>query len=154
MVLTSAVSPSARVLIGCGINDPVPHVCGGMARYYPYAGGFGPNDKTLDLDPAGEIIRKFGDKGSVPTVVNPFFYAMFQLLPGGNIVLASWQGHGKGHGAPGIQLLEFSPAGEIVWTWSRAEMILSLQGVVVLDGLDWSRLHDERAGLMQPIARI
>lgn len=44
----------ARVLIGCSINDPVLHVCGGMARYYPYKGGFGPNDKTLDLDPACE----------------------------------------------------------------------------------------------------
>lgn len=44
----------ARVLIGCGINDPVLHVCGGMAKHYPYAGGFGPNDKTLDLDPATE----------------------------------------------------------------------------------------------------
>lgn len=44
----------ARVLIGAGINDPVLHVCGGMARHYPYRAGFGPNDKTLDLDPATE----------------------------------------------------------------------------------------------------
>jgi hypothetical protein len=33
------------------LEDPVLHVCGGMARLYPYAGGFGPNDATLDLDP-------------------------------------------------------------------------------------------------------
>jgi hypothetical protein len=44
----------ARVLLGASINDPVLHVCGGMARYYPYAGGFGPHDRTLDLDPATE----------------------------------------------------------------------------------------------------
>src|SRR5574341_1108489 len=44
----------ARVLLGASINDPVLHVCGGMARYYPYASGFGPNDATLDLDPAVE----------------------------------------------------------------------------------------------------
>lgn len=44
----------ARVLIGCSINDPVLHVCGGMAKYYPYARGFGPNDRTLDIDPATE----------------------------------------------------------------------------------------------------
>lgn len=44
----------ARVLLGASIDDPVLHVCGGMARFYPYAGGFGPNDKTLDLDPATE----------------------------------------------------------------------------------------------------
>lgn len=39
----------ARALLGVSINDPVLHVCGGMARHYPYAGGFGPNDRTLDL---------------------------------------------------------------------------------------------------------
>lgn len=44
----------ARALLGCNINDPVLHVCGGMARHYPYKRGFGPYDKTLDLDPATE----------------------------------------------------------------------------------------------------
>ncbi len=42
----------ARALLGCRIDQPVLHVCGGMARYYPYRRAFGPNDKTLDLDPA------------------------------------------------------------------------------------------------------
>lgn len=41
----------ARALLGCSINDPVLHVCGGMSKYYPYKRGFGPNDKTMDLDP-------------------------------------------------------------------------------------------------------
>lgn len=44
----------ARVLLGVTIDDPVLHVCGGMARAYPYKGGFGPNDKTMDLDPRTE----------------------------------------------------------------------------------------------------
>jgi hypothetical protein len=44
----------ARALIGASINDPVLHVCGGMAKHYPYKGGFGPNDRTLDLDPSTE----------------------------------------------------------------------------------------------------
>lgn len=44
----------ARVIIGATIDQPVLHVCGGMARHYPYAGGFGPNDKTLDLNPETE----------------------------------------------------------------------------------------------------
>lgn len=42
----------ARWLLGVSIDDPVLHVCGGMARYYPYVGGFGCNDATLDIDPA------------------------------------------------------------------------------------------------------
>ncbi len=41
----------ARALLGVSTNDPVLHVCGGMAKAYPYFGGFGPNDKTLDLNP-------------------------------------------------------------------------------------------------------
>jgi len=40
----------ARSLLGATIDEPVLHVCGGKAKLYPYAGGFGPNDKTLDLD--------------------------------------------------------------------------------------------------------
>lgn len=41
----------ARVLIGATLDEPVLHVCGGMARHYPYARGFGPLDETLDLAP-------------------------------------------------------------------------------------------------------
>ena len=105
---------------------------------------------VVELDPAGKIFRKFGGKESVPENVRPFFYAMFQLLPNGNVVLANWQGHGPGFGHSGVQLLEFNGAGEIVWTWRRAELISSLQGVLVLDGLDTALLHDERAGVMRP----
>ena len=42
----------ARALLGCRISEPVLHVCGGCAKDYPYKRAFGPNDKTLDLDPA------------------------------------------------------------------------------------------------------
>jgi hypothetical protein len=41
----------ARILLGAWPTEPVLHICGGMARFYPWKGGFGPNDKTLDLDP-------------------------------------------------------------------------------------------------------
>lgn len=41
----------ARALLGVRLHEPVLHVCGGMAKHYPYARGFGPNDLTLDLDP-------------------------------------------------------------------------------------------------------
>ena len=105
----------------------------------------------VELDASGKIIRKFGGKDSVPAEVNPFFYAMFQLLPNGNVVLANWQGHGEGHSAEGVPLLEFNPVGEIVWRWRKPDLISSLQGVLVLDGLDTNLLHDERGGLMLPV---
>jgi hypothetical protein len=44
----------ARALLGVTLAQPVLHVCGGMARHYPYGGGFGPSDATLDLDPKVE----------------------------------------------------------------------------------------------------
>ncbi len=106
---------------------------------------------VVELDPSGKILRKFGGKDQVPAKVRPFFYAMLQLLPNGNVVLANWQGHGPGFGQSGLQLLEFNEAGEIVWSWSKAELISSLQGVLVLDGLDPAKLHDEREGVMRPV---
>jgi hypothetical protein len=44
----------ARALLGCKLDEPVLHVCGGMAKFYPYKRAFGPNDMTLDLDPKCE----------------------------------------------------------------------------------------------------
>lgn len=40
----------ARVMIGCSLQEPLLHVCGGMARLYPYPRGFGRADRTLDMD--------------------------------------------------------------------------------------------------------
>jgi hypothetical protein len=107
----------------------------------------------VELDPAGKIVRKFGGKDEVPGTVNPFFYAMFQLLPNGHIVLANWQGHGEGFGESGIQLLELDTTGNIVWHWSDSSRISSLQGVLVLDGLDTAMLHDERDGVMAALVK-
>jgi len=45
---------------------------------------------------------------------------------------------GNGPGShSGVQLLEFDQAGEIVWTWSKADLISSLQGVLCWMG--WIR---------------
>src|ERR1700733_2046810 len=44
----------ARALRGVQIDDPVLHVCAGRVRNYPYKRAVGPNDRTLDLDPAME----------------------------------------------------------------------------------------------------
>ncbi|MCU0771111.1 MAG: arylsulfotransferase family protein [Verrucomicrobia bacterium] len=106
---------------------------------------------AVELDARGNVLRKIGGKEQLPESVRPYFFALFQLLPNGHLVLANWQGHGPGLGHSGVQLLEFDPAGELVWTWSQAELISSLQGVLVLDDLDPGRLHDERRGVMQPV---
>ena len=105
----------------------------------------------VELADDGTIARRFAAKENLPAAVNPNFYATFQLLPNGHVVVANWQGHGPGHGASGVQLFELNPQAEIVWQWSDPLRISSLQGVLVLDGLDVSRLHDEREGVMTPL---
>lgn len=109
-------------------------------------GGF-----MVELDANGAIARRFAAKEQMPAAVNANFYATFQLLPNGHIVLANWQAHGPGHGASGVQLFELDEKSTIVWQWSEAKLISSLQGVLILDGLDLTKLHDERTGVMTPV---
>lgn len=109
----------------------------------------------VELDPAGKEVRRFAEKEKMPKEMHANFYAMFQLLPNGHIVFANWQNHGPGHGKEGIQMVEIDPAGDptkLLWQWSEAPIISSLQGVLVLDGLDTNKLYDERNGLMAPVA--
>jgi hypothetical protein len=105
----------------------------------------------VELDETGAVVRKFAEKEKMPAAMHANFYAMFQLLPNGHIVLANWQAHGPGHGASGIQMVELDQNAAIVWQWSEAKIISSLQGVLVLDGLDPAKLHDERTGVMTPL---
>lgn len=107
----------------------------------------------VELDADGAVVRKFGGKGQVPDAINPNFYATFQLLGNGDIVAANWQGHGRTHGDSGVQLVEFDSSGAIDWQWSNAKIISSLQGVLVLDGLNTGLLYDERNGPMEPLRK-
>ena len=108
----------------------------------------------VELDADGKELRRFAEKETMPKEMHANFYAMFQLLPNGHIVFANWQAHGAGHGAEGIQMVEIDPADptKLLWQWSEAPIISSLQGVLVLDGLDTTVLHDERNGVMAPLA--
>jgi hypothetical protein len=106
----------------------------------------------VELDANGAVAKKFAAKEQMPATVNANFYATFQLLPNGHIVVANWQAHGPGHGAEGVQLFELDESAQIVWRWGDPKIMSSLQGVLVLDGLDLSQLHDERTGVMAPVA--
>jgi hypothetical protein len=114
------------------------------------SGGYGAFMAEVDAD--GKLVRKFGAAGDVAPEIHPYFYALFQVMPNGHIIAANWQGHGKGHGASGRQIVEFDEHSQIVWTWSDAKIISSIQGVLVLDGLDIAKRYDERTGVMAPIA--
>jgi len=114
------------------------------------SGGYGAF--MAEVNSQGAIVRKFG-AAPQPAGVKPYFYGMFQLLTNGDCVVANWQGHGAGHDTAGkvLELLEFDPAGAIVWSWNKAALISSLQGVLVLDSLNTSLIYDDRNGIMSPI---
>jgi hypothetical protein len=76
--------------------------------------------------------------------VSPNFFSEFELLPNGNIITPNWQGHGGGNGGKGIQIIEFDPAGNVVWYYKQDPALFSsIQGVQVLDGKDPAFLHVE-----------
>ncbi|MEO5594299.1 MAG: hypothetical protein ABIR15_15180 [Chitinophagaceae bacterium] len=88
-----------------------------------------------------------------PAAVNSNFYAGFQILSNGNYIVANWQGHGPKQGASGTQVLEYTPAGKLAWSWKQdATKFSSLHSVIVLDGLDLNFLHVEDAdGKLAPV---
>jgi hypothetical protein len=102
------------------------------------SGGFAKNFQLFSAD------GKITDSISGLAEVKPNFYAGFQILSNGHYVVCNWQGHGPTNGAKGTQLFEYDPAGKLVWKWQQdADKFSSIQGVIVLDGLDLNLLHVE-----------
>jgi hypothetical protein len=85
------------------------------------------------FDAAGNVLQRFGAAAELPAEVAPFFYASFQQLADGPLLVANWQGHGPDNGNKGRQLLEFDAARRLVGTWSAPHRISSLQGILALD---------------------
>jgi len=111
--------------------------------------GFAANFQIFDK--TGKLI----DSTNGPSSVHPHFFGGFQILNNGNWLVTNWQGHGEGHGASGVQLLEYSPKGKLVWSWNQdPAKYSSLQGVILLDGLDTEKLHIENSnGILSPVSK-
>jgi hypothetical protein len=112
------------------------------------AGGYGAF--LAEIDTAGTFIRTIGAAPQA-TGINPSFYGMYQILSNNNCVVANWQGHGAGNATKGIELLEYTSAGAIVWQWNKPSLVSSIQGVLVLDSLNTNLMYDDRNGYMLPI---
>ena len=84
------------------------------------------------FDRRGNLTSTFGGVNLMPEEVSPFFYATFQVLDDGRVMVANWQGHGPGNGHKGRQLLEFSAGGKLLDSWSDPHKISSLQGILIL----------------------
>jgi outer membrane protein assembly factor BamB len=106
----------------------------------------------------GAVVQTIGGKtqpepAGLRRLLSPNFFSGYQILPSGNYLVANWQGHGPSHGGDGYQLLMYSAPGELVWTFDQTEypFMTSLNNVIALDGLDTSRLHDERSGKLAAV---
>jgi hypothetical protein len=90
-----------------------------------------------------KVTKRYGTK-AMPNAatIRPNFFSEFEILPNGNLFSPNWQGHGGGNGGSGIQVLEFNPAGDVIWFWKQDPAIFSsIQGVQVLDGKNPMNLH-------------
>jgi hypothetical protein len=89
------------------------------------------------------VTKRYGTKTMpMAQIFRPNAFAEFQILPNGNLITTNWQGHGGGNGGVGIQVIEFNPAGDVVWYYKQdPTAFAAIQGILVLDGLDPRFLH-------------
>jgi hypothetical protein len=170
-LFTSDTEAGKRVYEAGWTGDPqllfdVPADVG--ARHMTKAVRTGPDEVTVStgygaslirIDTANKLITKLigGPELARPEGadrdVQSHFYAGFVLRPNGDYVVANWIDHGAGHNGQGYQLLQFDHEGTLIWVLDQTELpaISSLHNVIVLDGLDTSKLYDDRGGLLVPL---
>ena len=90
-------------------------------------GGF-----LAEVDKEGKVVRRWGGRPE-PQGLRYIFMSQFQVLGNGNILVATWTGHGHRDSDKGQQLVEFTPEGQVVWKWHDRRLAGSIHSVVVLD---------------------
>jgi hypothetical protein len=99
----------------------------------------------LVFDAAGKLLVTMGGKNQpMATAIAPEFYADFHVLPSGNFFVANSQADRVMDNS--IQLLEYNPAGLLVWQQKQPMGIHSVEEAIVLDGLDTTKLQVEPQG--------
>jgi len=105
-------------------------------------------DKKLRIYGADRTLKQTIGGGAEVTPLIPKFFADFHVMPNGNYFVVNSQADSPDPGS--TQLLEFSPAGALVWQQKQPNGVGSLEAAIVLDGLDTSKLHVEPEGVIVP----
>jgi len=106
---------------------------------------------VAELDGDGKVVKVIGGKQHPRAKeLGYFFFAGFQVLRNGNIVVSNWTGFGPRDSTKGVQLVQFDPAGQVVWTWHDPARAGCVHGVIVLDELDTGVLNDEQGSVLGP----
>jgi len=122
-----------------------------MALYAPdgkllISGGYSKGLYTFDAE--GKLLKDTVLKQ--PEGLNNYFYAGFQILKSGNIVMANWTGHSEKDFKPGWKVVELDKDHNVVWTWNE-EFGGTVNNVLVIDGLDTEALNDDASGVLGPV---
>lgn len=119
-----------------------------MALYAPngtllLSGGYSKGFYTFDAE--GKLLKDTVVKQ--PEGLNNYFYAGFQILKSGNIVMSNWTGHSEKDFKPGLKVVELDKDHNVVWSWNEA-FGGTVNNVLVLDGLDAAVLNDDASGVL------
>lgn len=113
-------------------------------------GGYDPS--LFELDAKGAIVRTIGGRQTAEARTLGFsFFGAFQILAKGQIVVCNWTGHDPNDSLKGAQLVQFDPAGQLVWKWHDPKRAGSINGVIVLDDLDTAVLNDDLSSVLGPV---
>jgi hypothetical protein len=113
------------------------------------AGGY--HTLMYELDTDGKVVRTFGGPPAEDAKsLGLHLFAGFQILNNGDLVVANWTGHGAQDSSKGVQVLQYSPAGQLVWKWHDPARAGSINGVIILDDLDPAVLNDDASSVLRP----
>ena len=124
-----------------------------MALYAPdgtllISGGYSKGLYTFDAE--GKLLKD--TVLTQPEGLNNYFYAGFQILKNGHIVMANWTGHNEKDFKPGLKVVELDKDHNRVWSWNE-DFGGTVNNVLVLDGLDTGVLNDDVSGVLGPAAK-
>lgn len=122
-----------------------------MALYVPdgrllLSGGYSKGFFTFGAD--GSLLKDTVLKQ--PEGLNNYFYAGFQVLKNGNVVLSNWTGHSEKDFKPGLKAVELDKDHAIVWSWNESYGG-TVNNLIVLDELDTAVLNDDACGVLGPV---
>ena len=121
-----------------------------MALYAPdgksvyVSGGYSKGFYTFDLE--GKLLKDTVIKQ--PEGLHNYFYAGFQMLKNGHIVMCNWTGHSKKDFKPGLKLVEFDKDHNLVWSWNE-EFGGTVNQMIVMDELDPAKLNQDTSGILK-----
>lgn len=87
-----------------------------------------------------------------PEGLSNYFYAGFQILKNGHLVMANWTGHSEKDFKPGWKAVELDADDRVVWTWNEPYGG-TVNQLLVLDDLDPARLNEDVSGVLGPAAK-